>query len=36
MMPNAFLDTNVLLYAAMHELPLNDQRKRPEIGRAHV
>ena len=28
-MPNAFLDTNVLLYAAMHELPLNDQRKRP-------
>lgn len=27
-MADAFLDTNVLLYAAMHELPLRDQPKR--------
>jgi predicted nucleic acid-binding protein len=33
MMPTAFLDTNVFLYAAMHELPKADVYKRPIADR---
>jgi predicted nucleic acid-binding protein len=33
MMPASFLDTNIFLYAAMHELPLNDMHKRPVADR---
>jgi predicted nucleic acid-binding protein len=29
----SFLDTNVFLYAAMHQLPLNDEHKRPIADR---
>jgi predicted nucleic acid-binding protein len=32
-MPNAFLDTNVFLYAAMHRLPEKDVHKRPIADR---
>ena len=32
-MPFCFLDTNVFLYAAMHDLPLADEYKRPEAVR---
>ena len=32
-MPASFLDTNVFLYAAMHELPLDDVHKRPIADR---
>lgn len=32
-MPFCFLDTNVFLYAAMHDLPLVDEHKRPEAVR---
>lgn len=32
-MPASFLDTNVFLYAAMHELPRDDRYKRPIADR---